>query len=140
VARCRYCGQTVKWIASDAGPELYDFTGEPHNCRSASKPREITTKSEDAVCAKCWKPIAGGRDTCTCLSPQYVSKIEADKLRAEQASKKKKEERSVEKHAQQLFKCRICGKDAVRAGDVVICSENPDHSFPSSYYDDLEGA
>lgn len=114
----------------------FDPKGSIHHCERMVALHAPIVDPDDAICAKCWKPIVWTRnDICSCLNPIYVHKREASTLKAKFLSSQRQEERLAKVRAREIYHCVVCDALAVAAGDSVICTADSSHVFPLAYYE-----
>jgi hypothetical protein len=136
MARCRDCGQLFKWISIEGRYEKYDFDGKSHQCGLSTQTRQEYMDPQNAICANCWLPLVSkSAQSCSCISPAPVDKWKAAELKAKKEAEEKKQLGDFKRSARSVLTCVFCESDAFRTGELVVCSKDPKHVMPSSYYD-----
>ena len=81
--KCRFCGKYIQWQKISDRWIPVDSNGKNHKCSKHTSGPVISPN--DSVCAKCFLPMIGssGREGCNCISPEWISKQEATRLKGE---------------------------------------------------------
>ena len=150
MAKCKFCGKGIKWSYVHGIWYPVDWNGHRHNCYI--KRSFIDFPLKDAVCIKCWKPLISNRQQCNCIEPVLTNREEARRLRSQFERTRRETEKAkrlIEKHklekaklekenllkkARLVFKCVFCGSEAIQVENLIMCTEDLSHVFPSDYY------
>jgi len=129
--KCNRCGRDFIWGQSIYGRWVQkDNGGREHSCLVS--PTSKRTDIENKYCKRCLQPMKSyvNKTMCRCIKPIYISKkdgVELLKIKVKDEEKEFRSRRKQQKEDEKLRECVMCGYNAVKIDNEIICIKDPEH-------------